>query len=77
MGWTNVPKPAESSIVVLGTLAEPFGLLVALTSIFSSSTSVTTGWTGITKPVSSVGAWTNTSKPTASVGAWTNISKPV
>ena len=76
MGWTIVSKPVESSVVVLGTLAEPFGLLIALTSIFSSSTSVTTGWTGIVKPVSSVGAWTNLSKPTASVGAWTNVAKP-
>ena len=68
--------------VAVGALAvQPFGLLIALTSIVGAATSftggsVTTGWMSITKPVSSVGAWTNISAPTASVGAWTNISKP-
>ena len=67
MAWTNVPKPVESSVLVvtLGTEGEPFGLLVAITSIMTStsSTSITSGWTNIAKPVSSVGAWTNIAKP--------------
>ena len=77
MAWTNVPKPVESSVIVLGTFGEPFGLLIAITSVMTSSTSITSGWTNIGKPISSVGAWTNLSKPTASVGAWTNIAKPI
>ena len=75
MGWTNVAKPVESSVMVLGTLAEPFGLLMAITSIMTSTTSITSGWTNITKPISSVGAWTNIAKPTGS--GWTNVAKPI
>lgn len=53
--WTNVPKPTESSILsqtIIGGL--PIGLLLALTqsSIVSSSSSITSGWTAIPKPTS-------------------------
>ena len=85
MGWTNVLKPTESSVATSVTTLvqaiQPFGLLIAITSTMGSTSSitgasVTTGWTGIAKPVSSVGAWTNISKPATSVGAWTNVVKP-
>ena len=76
MAWTNVPKPVESSVAILGTFGEPFGLLMAITSVMTTTTSITSGWTNIAKPISSVGAWTNLAKPTASVGAWTNVAKP-
>ena len=74
MPWTNVLKPSESSVatsVAVGAIAvQPFGLLIALTSIIGAATSVTgasilTGWTSINKPTASVGAWTIVSKPTA------------
>ena len=71
--WTNVPKPVESSVIVLGTLGEPFGLLMAITSIMTSSSSITTGCTNISKPTGS--GWTNVAKPTGS--GWTNIAKPI
>ena len=74
MGWTNVLKPTESSIST-GTVGVPIGLLVAITQDATTS-SVTTGWGNIAKPISSVGAWTNVTEPVASVGAWTNIVKP-
>ena len=77
MAWTNILKPTESSVLVISTDAQPFGLLMAITSLLTAdSSSITTGWTGIAKPAASVGAWTNTNKPTASVGAWTNVAKP-
>lgn len=72
--WTGVAKPAESSVVtsvfVQPNAAQPFGLLMALTSIISTGaptssvtgTSVTSGWTDIAKPTSSV--WTLIAKPT-------------
>ena len=73
MPWTNVLKPSESSVatsVAVGALAvQPFGLLIALTSIVGTATSVT--------GASILTGWTTISKPTASVGAWTNVLKPV
>ena len=72
--WTRVPKPTESSVVtsvvVQGTDAQPFGLLVAITSVMASGvpttsvtgTSVVTGWAEVAKPTSSV--WTLVGKPT-------------
>lgn len=61
--WTAIPKPTESSILVSVTDAQPFGLLIAITSVMTLTTSsVTTGWTGISKPTSSV--WTFVAKPT-------------
>ena len=86
MPWTNVLKPSETSVVTsvetLALAVQPFGLLIAITSTMGATTSVTgasilTGWTGITKPVTSVGAWTTVIKPTASVGGWTNVLKPI
>lgn len=63
MTWTLVPKPVESSVVVISTDAQPFGLLIAITSVFSSNTtSVTSGWTDVAKPTSST--WTIIAKPT-------------
>lgn len=60
--WTDVQKPSESSIVVLGgPVGQPIGLLLALT-YSGEITSVLTGWAGITKPTSSV--WTLVNKPT-------------
>ncbi len=64
--WTNVPKPTESSVssqVFSG--GTPIGLLLALTqsSIISSTSSVTSGWSDIPKPTSSV--WTLVGKPTS------------
>ena len=85
MPWVNVLKPSETSVATsvetLALAVQPFGLLIAITSTIGTTTSVTgasilTGWTNLTKPVSSVGAWTNISAPIASVGAWTNILKP-
>ena len=62
--WTNVPKPTESSVVVIATDAQPWGFLLAITSVVSAdSSSVTTGWTDITKPTSST--WTLVTKPTS------------
>lgn len=70
MPWTNVLKPAESSITT-GISGVPIGLLIAITQSEDTS-SVLTGWTGIAKPVSST--WTTVAKPTSSV--WTLIAKP-
>lgn len=73
--WTRVPKPSESSVTssvtVLTQSAQPFGLMLSITSLLASgipTTSVTgssivTGWTGITKPTSST--WTYVIKPTS------------
>jgi hypothetical protein len=72
-GWTNVSKPSESSVATsvttLAIAVQPFGLLIAITSIMGNTTSVTgasvlTGWTSISKPTASVGAWTSVTKPT-------------
>lgn len=61
--WTPVPKPTESSILVLSLDAEPFGLLMAITSVLgANSSSVITGWTDVPKPVSSI--WSVIAKPT-------------
>lgn len=61
--WTGVAKPSESSVFVQSFDAEPFGLLIAITSVMTAdSSSVTTGWTSILKPTSSV--WTLVAKPT-------------
>lgn len=62
MAWTNVPKPIESSIVSGNPDAEPWGLLLAITSVHANaSTSVITGWSDVAKPTSSI--WTLVSKP--------------
>lgn len=74
MAWTNVPKPTESSVTSQTFLGgEVLGLLAAITttSVLTSS-SITSGWTDISKPTSSV--WTAVAKPTSSV--WTLIAKP-
>lgn len=64
MAWTNVTKPTESSVVTSIGDAQPFGLLIAITSVTGGIvTSVTTGWTDIEKPTSSI--WTLVSKPTS------------
>lgn len=62
--WTDVAKPSESSIVTVTYDAQPFGLLIAITSVVSESivTSVTSGWGDVPKPT--VIAWTNITKPT-------------
>lgn len=60
--WTRVPKPTESSILVSSQDAQPFGLLIAITSVLQGDTvSVLTGWTEVPKPTSSV--WTFVQKP--------------
>lgn len=64
MTWTKVAKPTESSIISLQGSAEPIGLLIAITSITGAATSsVTTGWTDVSKPTSSV--WTLVGKPSS------------
>lgn len=61
--WTDVAKPSESSVLILGgPTGQPIGLLLALTYAGEVS-SVTTGWMDIAKPTSSV--WTLVSKPTS------------
>jgi hypothetical protein len=61
--WTPVPKPTESSVISTQGSAEPFGLLIAITSVTGAATaSVITGWTDIAKPTSSV--WVAVAKPT-------------
>lgn len=72
MAWTKIPKPAESTALTGGD-AEPFGFLLAITSITSGvTTSVISGWGDIDKPTSSV--WTFIAKPTSSI--WTQVLKP-
>ncbi len=71
--WTMVPKPTESSVIVFSNDAEPFGLLIAITSLLTAdSSSVVTGWTDIAKP--STSSWTSVAKPTSSI--WTFVAKP-
>lgn len=61
--WTNVPKPTESSVLTGTVDAQPFGLLIAITSVVGlQQTSITTGWTDVSKPTSST--WTLIAKPT-------------
>lgn len=61
--WTNVPKPTETSVITVSGQAEPWGVLVAITSVTGAgSTSVTSGWTDIPKSTNSV--WISVSKPT-------------
>lgn len=63
--WTRVQKPSESSVLTQITDAEPWGFLLAITSIHSdtSSVSVLSGWGNVDKPTSSI--WTLVSKPTS------------
>lgn len=64
MSWTFVPKPVESSVISSNGEAEPWGLLLAITSVTGGqTTSVVSGWTDVSKPTSSV--WTLVSKPTS------------
>lgn len=70
MAWTNILKPAESSVST-GNTGEPIGLLMAITQSATSS-SITSGWANINKPTSST--WTTIVKPTGS--GWTSIVKP-
>ena len=73
MPWTKVAKPTESSITTGMGDGSPFGLLIAITSVISAATSsITTGWTDISKPTSST--WTAITKPTSSV--WNLVAKP-
>lgn len=72
--WTLVPKPAESSVTSFafgdGT---PIGLLLALTQATQvTTTSITSGWTDIAKPTSSL--WSAVPKATSSV--WSVVPKP-
>lgn len=61
--WTPVPKPTETTIVGQNADAEPWGLLLAITSVHGEpSSSVVTGWSNISKPTSSI--WTMITKPT-------------
>jgi len=63
MTWTKVPKPAETSVVSGNPDAEPWGLLMAITSVHSNAvSSITTGWTDVSKPTSST--WSLVAKPT-------------
>lgn len=73
--WIQIPKPAESSVTTASySGGDPIGLLLALTySQVSTVSSITTGWTDITKP--SVLAWTSVIKP--SVFGWTSVNKPI
>ena len=59
--WTDVLKPAESSVLTFDNDGQPFGLLIAITKD-TQHTSVISGWTGISAPTSSV--WTLVTKPT-------------
>ena len=73
--WTLVAKPTETSVttsvIVQATAAQPFGLLMAVTSVTASgipTTSVTgssviTGWGPVPKPTTY--GWTSISKPTS------------
>ena len=62
MAWTPVPKPTETSIISAMGSAEPFGLLIAITSVTgASTTSIISGWTDVDKPTSST--WTAIAKP--------------
>lgn len=62
MAWNFVPKPTESSIISSGGNAEPWGLLIAITSVTGGTvTSIVSGWTEVSKPTGSV--WTNVVKP--------------
>jgi hypothetical protein len=70
MTWTNVPKPSESSVIGFSG-GEPIGLLIALTQTVLVS-SITTGWTDVTKPTSSL--WSVVAKPTST--SWSKVSKP-
>lgn len=70
MAWTNIAKPTESSVISFPA-GVPLGLLLALTEAVSTS-SITSGWTNIVKPTSSM--WTAVAKPTSSV--WTLVAKP-
>lgn len=72
MAWTSVPKPAETLIISPGGDVEPFGLLIAITSVMSTVTSVSTGWGNVVKPATA--SWAAVSKPTSSI--WTIVSKP-
>ena len=59
--WTRTAKPAESSVILSGGNAgEPIGLLLALTYAGTIS-SVTSGWSEITKPT--VASWVAVAKP--------------
>jgi len=73
MAWNLVPKPSESSVatsvLVQNVAAQPFGILMAITSVVASGapsasvvgSSITSGWGEVAKPTSSV--WTFVSKP--------------
>lgn len=73
MAWIPVPKPTETSIIALSGDAQPFGLLIAITSVTSGPVaSIVSGWTGIAKPATA--SWVAVAKPTMS--PWTPIAKP-
>lgn len=59
--WTNVPKPAESSIITFIADGSPVGMLMAITRSTQSS-SIITGWTDVPKATSSL--WSLVAKPT-------------
>lgn len=62
--WSAVPKPTESSVMNAVGDAEPWGMLLAITSVHSDpSPSIISGWTDIAKPASSL--WTLVTKPTS------------
>lgn len=71
--WTRIPKATESSVtssvLVQPTAAEPFGLLMAITSVVASG-APTTSVTG----TSIIGGWGTVAKTTNS--SWTLIGKP-
>lgn len=63
--WTNVPKPAESSVTsVTYTGGSPIGLLLALTytTVTAGGSSVLTGWGKVAAP--SVSSWVSVARPT-------------
>lgn len=61
--WTRIQKPTESSVTTTTFDAQPWGMLIAITSIVGiDSSSVTSGWNNVSKPTSSV--WTLVAKPT-------------
>lgn len=71
--WIPIPKPSESSVVasvaIIHNHAEPFGLLAAITSVYSHihgssiiGSSIISGWSDTPKPINSV--WSLVTKPT-------------
>ena len=62
--WTLVPKPTETVVVGTNADAEPWGMLLAITSVRGHpASSVITGWGEVPKPTSSV--WSIVAKPTS------------